>query len=146
MKYALFIAALLAAKLASAQTVFTVSCEDYYPEPESPMSTTIIAEVTRDANGGFAGLHCRAAEGDPKDACNIFDGGCCACNMARGFTPECSVTVNYGESTTAAHCLNMFPCEYYGSGCPIAWDTLVAEAPQAVVKRNGKRVKTKHNK
>ena len=147
MKYALLIALLLAPQLASAQNLFVVACEDYYPEHESPESTTIIAEVSRDSSGNFSGLSCRAAAGAPSETCNIFDGGCCTCNVTRGFTPECNVTVEYGESTTIARCLNAFPPCYYGDGCEMPeMSTLAAMQAPAVVKRHGKRIKFKRNR
>ena len=149
MRYSLLLAiaafAVFAPKLASAEVMFTVACEDYYPEVESPLSTTIIAEVGRDASGTFTGLRCRAVEGDPVDTCKINDGGCCACNVARGFTPECSVTVEYGEATTAAHCLAMYPPCYYGNGCqtPTA-AVLAADQKPATIRRNRKKLRLKH--
>lgn len=134
--------AAFAVNLAHAAPLFTVACEGYYPEPESPMATTIIASVQRNHDGTFAGLHCFAAEGDPNAVCNIADGGCCACNVARGFTPECSVTVEYSESATAAHCLNMFPPCYYGINCEMpALSALLAEQAPAVTRRKHRRIR-----
>lgn len=118
MRYLLFAFALFVANPAVAGQV-VLECSGYYPEVESPESTTIIAEIVRESpSGRVIGMRCSVTEGDPVDTCNINDGACCACNVARGFTPECSVTVEFVNAQTAGHCLAMYPPCYYGNGCP----------------------------
>jgi hypothetical protein len=131
------IAALLAlASVASAGT--TISCDGYYPEPNSPEHSTIIASVVQNPDGSIASMSCDERVGDVNDptVCDIGTGTCCPCNVSRGFTPECLATIITSDFSTRGFCLETYPGPYYGDSTSGAF---VDVMPEAVVRHSKHR-------
>jgi hypothetical protein len=148
MRYLALLAFTVLASSASAST-FNVSCGSYYPEPEDPWNSSIVAEAKRDPmTGEFIGLVCREVEGDPVTACaTVFDGACCPCNMARGFTPECEVVLEYTDASTVGRCNIVYPLCYYGNQCDSTSGSFIdPTSPRIEARAIVKRSKTKHGK
>lgn len=125
---------LFIASAASAQTILT--CDDFYPEAESPENTTAIASLVFRSDGSLAGLHCFLAEGSPSETCKIADGACCTCNVARGFTPECTVIVEHTPEQTKGRCIQTYPACYYGNTCDSTTGAFLSEETAAVTRHS----------
>jgi len=122
--------------LVSASAETTVSCNGYYPEPESPDHTIITADVAINFDTGrVTGMTCNVQAGDVGD-CPVLNGTCCPCNVIRGDVPECRVSLLFTESSAEGSCYQKYDPSHYGN------DTAVTEESQAaVVKITGPKPK-----